>query len=196
VDWLLSVQRDDGGWGEDEETYRSAPPGRYKESLPSQTAWAVLGLMARGEANHPAVARGIAYLTRDPPAGRRVDRTAVQRRWIFHACSTCVTMATGCTSRCSPWPATGTFETRTANGSRPGSELRRRPMALLAFPAVFMRGGTSRAIMFHAKVSAAARGMGIRFSLPRWQSGSERPAIERHGRRDFLVVEGLCAGAV
>jgi len=63
ADWLVSVQRDDGGWGEDEETYRDAPPGRYHESLPSQTAWAVLGLMAAGHAEHPAVARGIAYLT-------------------------------------------------------------------------------------------------------------------------------------
>ena len=63
VDWLLSVQRDDGGWGEDEETYRDAPHGRYKESLPSQTAWALLGLMAAGDTDHPAVARGIAYLT-------------------------------------------------------------------------------------------------------------------------------------
>ncbi|HET8995146.1 MAG TPA: squalene--hopene cyclase [Acetobacteraceae bacterium] len=63
VDWLVSVQRDDGGWGEDEESYAAAPHGRYKESLPSQTAWAVLGLMAGGEAEHPAVARGIAYLS-------------------------------------------------------------------------------------------------------------------------------------
>jgi squalene-hopene/tetraprenyl-beta-curcumene cyclase len=63
VDWFLSVQRDDGGWGEDEETYRSAPPGRYAESTPSHTAWAVLGLMAAGEADHPAVARGVAWLT-------------------------------------------------------------------------------------------------------------------------------------
>jgi squalene-hopene/tetraprenyl-beta-curcumene cyclase len=69
VDWLVSVQRDDGGWGEDEETYRSAPPGRYHQSTPSQTAWAVLGLMAAGEVAHPAVARGIAYLT----ATRRPD---------------------------------------------------------------------------------------------------------------------------
>jgi squalene-hopene/tetraprenyl-beta-curcumene cyclase len=69
VDWLLSVQRDDGGWGEDEETYRSAPPGRYKESTPSHTAWAILGLMAAGQADHPAVGRGIAWLT----ANRRAD---------------------------------------------------------------------------------------------------------------------------
>ena len=69
VDWLLSVQRDDGGWGEDEETYRSAPPGQYKETTPSQTAWALLGLMAGGMADHDAVARGIAWLL----ANRRAD---------------------------------------------------------------------------------------------------------------------------
>jgi len=57
------VQREDGGWGEDEETYAGAPAGRYPESTPSQTAWAVLGLMAAGEADHEAVARGVAYLT-------------------------------------------------------------------------------------------------------------------------------------
>ena len=62
--WLLSVQRADGGWGEDEETYAAAPPGVYKESTPSQTAWAVLGLMAAGEAENQAVARGIDYLVR------------------------------------------------------------------------------------------------------------------------------------
>ena len=69
VDWLASVQRDDGGWGEDEESYGAAPPGRYKESTPSQTAWAVLGLMAAGAVDHPAVARGIAYLS----ASQRAD---------------------------------------------------------------------------------------------------------------------------
>ena len=59
-----SVQREDGGWGEDEESYANAPHGRYKESTPSQTAWALLGLMAAGLVDHPAVDSGIAYLTR------------------------------------------------------------------------------------------------------------------------------------
>jgi squalene-hopene/tetraprenyl-beta-curcumene cyclase len=63
VDWLASVQREDGGWGEDEESYGTASHGRYKESTPSQTAWAVLGMMAAGRSDHPAVARGIAYLS-------------------------------------------------------------------------------------------------------------------------------------
>ncbi|MGE0417272.1 MAG: squalene--hopene cyclase [Acetobacteraceae bacterium] len=62
ADWLIAVQRDDGGWGEDEESYADAPHGRYKESTPSQTAWALLGLMAAGRVDHPAVARGISHL--------------------------------------------------------------------------------------------------------------------------------------
>ncbi|HUZ62765.1 MAG TPA: squalene--hopene cyclase, partial [Acetobacteraceae bacterium] len=58
------------GWGEDCESYAGAPKGEYKESLPSQTAWAVLGLMAAGQAGHPAVQRGIAWLaTRQRPDG-------------------------------------------------------------------------------------------------------------------------------
>jgi len=61
-DWLISVQRDDGGWGEDEETYAHATPGTFTESTPSQTAWALLALMAGGRSDHPAVARGVAWL--------------------------------------------------------------------------------------------------------------------------------------
>ena len=61
-DWLISVQRADGGWGEDEESYADAPHGQYHESTPSQTAWALLGLMAGGRIAHPAVARGMAHL--------------------------------------------------------------------------------------------------------------------------------------
>ncbi|APH60446.1 squalene--hopene cyclase [Granulibacter bethesdensis] len=65
VNFLVATQREDGGWGEDEETYdpaSGAQPGRYKESTPSQTAWALIGLMAAGEAEHEATRRGIAYL--------------------------------------------------------------------------------------------------------------------------------------
>jgi squalene-hopene/tetraprenyl-beta-curcumene cyclase len=64
VTWLTSVQRDDGGWGEDEESYADAAHGRYKDSTASQTAWALLGLMAAGATDHPATARGIDYLMR------------------------------------------------------------------------------------------------------------------------------------
>ncbi len=66
VDWLLSRQRADGGWGEDGRSYWDGEPrGEGTVSTASQTAWAVLGLMAAGEVDHPAVARGIDYLVRN-----------------------------------------------------------------------------------------------------------------------------------
>ena len=62
--WLLSIQNSDGGWGEDGTSYRLDYRGHEPApSTASQTAWALLGLMACGEAAHPAVARGIRYLT-------------------------------------------------------------------------------------------------------------------------------------
>jgi squalene-hopene/tetraprenyl-beta-curcumene cyclase len=65
VTWLLSKQREDGGWGEDGRSYWDGQPrGAAKESTPSQTAWALLGLMAAGEVDNPAVGRGIDYLVR------------------------------------------------------------------------------------------------------------------------------------
>jgi len=63
VQWLLARQRADGGWGEDGRSYWTDQPcGEANESTPSQTAWALLGLMAAGEVGHPAVERGIRHL--------------------------------------------------------------------------------------------------------------------------------------
>ncbi|AUT61287.1 squalene--hopene cyclase [Paraburkholderia terrae] len=61
--WLVSIQNADGGWGEDGTSYKLDYRGYEKAaSIPSQTAWALLGLMAVGYVDHPAVARGIEYL--------------------------------------------------------------------------------------------------------------------------------------
>ncbi|HEY7302456.1 MAG TPA: squalene--hopene cyclase [Xanthobacteraceae bacterium] len=63
VDWLVRIQNEDGGWGEDGSSYRLDYRGyEPAPSTASQTAWALLGLMAAGEVDHAAVTRGIAYL--------------------------------------------------------------------------------------------------------------------------------------
>ncbi len=71
VDWLESRQRDDGGWGEDGATYWLEKRAECKESTPSQTAWAVLALMAVGELESEAVKRGVAYLMKAPRDGSK-----------------------------------------------------------------------------------------------------------------------------
>ncbi|MGB7572402.1 MAG: squalene--hopene cyclase [Thermodesulfobacteriota bacterium] len=65
VAWMKSVQRPDGGWGEDCDTYfHPERAGRGHASTPFHTAWAMLGLMAAGEADSPEVRRGAEYLMR------------------------------------------------------------------------------------------------------------------------------------
>jgi squalene-hopene/tetraprenyl-beta-curcumene cyclase len=64
ANWLIAIQNDDGGWGEDGASYKLDYKGYERApSTASQTAWALLGLMASGDVDDPAVARGIAYLT-------------------------------------------------------------------------------------------------------------------------------------
>ena len=62
VNWLKYVQRPDGGWGEDCSTYWQHRRDEVKTSTPSQTSWALLGLMAAGEVESDSVNRGIKYL--------------------------------------------------------------------------------------------------------------------------------------
>jgi squalene-hopene/tetraprenyl-beta-curcumene cyclase len=62
-DWLIAIQNQDGGWGESGDSYRLDYAGHVPApSTPSQTAWALLGLMAAGRADDAAAARGIEYL--------------------------------------------------------------------------------------------------------------------------------------
>lgn len=69
VAWLKSVQRADGGWGEDNYSYHETSySGKYKFSTAFQTAWAVLGLMAAGEARSPEVKAGINFILRTQQA--------------------------------------------------------------------------------------------------------------------------------
>ena len=62
VDWLLSHQNQDGGWGESCGSYVDPSLHGVGPSTASQTAWGLLALLASGEATHPATARGVDYL--------------------------------------------------------------------------------------------------------------------------------------
>jgi squalene-hopene/tetraprenyl-beta-curcumene cyclase len=60
-EWLRSIQNADGGWGESCASYDNGifTPG---PSTPSQTAWAILGLIAGGDADSLSVQHGVEYL--------------------------------------------------------------------------------------------------------------------------------------
>jgi squalene-hopene/tetraprenyl-beta-curcumene cyclase len=70
VTWLKERQNLDGGWGEDCLSYWDQSRAGRGESTPSQTAWAILGLLAAEREVSPEVLKGISYLlTRQETAG-------------------------------------------------------------------------------------------------------------------------------
>ena len=71
VAYLLATQRPDGGWGEDCSTYWESCRGDSSSSTASQTAWALMGLMAAGETQNPATRAGIDFLLTQPRDGER-----------------------------------------------------------------------------------------------------------------------------
>jgi squalene-hopene/tetraprenyl-beta-curcumene cyclase len=62
AEWIRMVQNPDGGWGETIATYDDPALRGTGESTASQTAWAVLGLMAAGDYRSDCLARGIQFL--------------------------------------------------------------------------------------------------------------------------------------
>lgn len=64
VAWLESKQNPDGGWGESCLSYGEPALAGKGESAPSQTAWALMGLMSAGMTDSFSVARGIQFLLR------------------------------------------------------------------------------------------------------------------------------------
>ena len=62
VAWLRGTQQDDGGWGEDLRSYRDRSWVGRGTPTASQTAWALLALLAAGEAGSAAVRRGVRWL--------------------------------------------------------------------------------------------------------------------------------------
>lgn len=63
TEWLRSIQNADGGWGETCDSYIDPEKKRVGDSTPSQTAWALMALMAAGDYQTSSVRDGIRYLT-------------------------------------------------------------------------------------------------------------------------------------
>ena len=64
VQWLVAHQNPDGGWGESCASYVDPAQHGVGPSTASQTAWAVIAMVAAGEAGHPATGRGVEFLIR------------------------------------------------------------------------------------------------------------------------------------
>jgi squalene-hopene/tetraprenyl-beta-curcumene cyclase len=62
ANWLLAHQHSSGGWGESPDSYDDPSLRGIGTPTASQTAWAVMGLIAAGKTNDPAVMRGIRFL--------------------------------------------------------------------------------------------------------------------------------------
>jgi squalene-hopene/tetraprenyl-beta-curcumene cyclase len=62
ADWLERCQNADGGWGESCDAYADGRLAGTGPSTPSQTAWALLGLLAAGRDTGQAVERGVRHL--------------------------------------------------------------------------------------------------------------------------------------
>jgi len=62
--WLRARQNPDGGWGELQKSYEDPSTRGIGPSTPSQTAWALMALLALGDDSSEAVARGFEYLLR------------------------------------------------------------------------------------------------------------------------------------
>jgi squalene-hopene/tetraprenyl-beta-curcumene cyclase len=62
AEWIRMVQNSDGGWGESCGTYDDSNERGIGPSTPSQTAWALLGLLAAGDTRSDSVAKGVRWL--------------------------------------------------------------------------------------------------------------------------------------
>jgi squalene-hopene/tetraprenyl-beta-curcumene cyclase len=62
AEWIRMVQNPDGGWGETCGSYDDPTTKGVGPSTPSQTAWAIMGLLAASDTRSESVAKGVAYL--------------------------------------------------------------------------------------------------------------------------------------
>lgn len=77
-EWVRSLQNADGGWGESPASYEDAAHRARGESTPSQTAWALMALMATDDYDSGSVSEGVRYL---------LDHQTQQGTWSEQACT-------------------------------------------------------------------------------------------------------------
>ena len=73
VQWLIDHQNPDGGWGESCASYIDSTQRGVGPSTASQTAWAIIALVAAGYGDHRATHRGVSYLLESQLAGGNWD---------------------------------------------------------------------------------------------------------------------------
>src|SRR6201999_3538009 len=78
TEWIRMVQNADGGWGESCASYDDPTTRGIGPSTPSQTAWAILGLLAAGDTRSDSVAKGIKWLLKQQQADGSWDESTGQ----------------------------------------------------------------------------------------------------------------------
>ena len=78
------MQKPDGGWGEDGKSYYKGFENYSKNSTPSQTAWAVMGLISIGEIDSKEVEKGIKFLLKNKLNWKEESYTAVGFPKVFY----------------------------------------------------------------------------------------------------------------
>ncbi len=84
TEYIKSMQRNDGGWGEDGKSYFKGHENYVKESTPSQTAWAIMGLISGGELDSREVEKGTQYLLQNNLEWEEKYYTAVGFPKVFY----------------------------------------------------------------------------------------------------------------
>jgi len=80
AEWIRMMQNADGGWGETCGSYDDVLQKGIGPSTPSQTAWAVLGLLAAGDTRSDSVAKGIRWLVSKQSEVGSWDESAAGRK--------------------------------------------------------------------------------------------------------------------